>query len=131
MKKSILLVVGLLITLYSVATDKTNSLVIRGIIRDCISVDYTIGLIIDENTIIQVKQERVFKTYKICLEIGRDYRITFTNGHFIKSLTVNADCIGVYLVDVDFTNQNDASLFYNYTRGKYQLNVLKPEYAEN
>jgi len=127
MKTIMLVGLALLISLPGVASDKTNALTIRGLILETVSIEYEIHLINDDNSCTLIKTDHVFKHYKIVLELGRNYKITFHKGDLSKTLIVNADACGVFPVDVNFTNRDNARLSYDYFKRKYLLKVLSED----
>lgn len=131
MKNLITLVFGLFICLQGVATDKTNSMVVKGQIREVSGIDYQISLINADSTETIIKSDRVYKFYKICFEVGRNYKVTFCKDDIAKTLIVSADATGLFNLDVDFTSTNNARLYYDYIKHRYRIVVVEPEYAEN
>jgi hypothetical protein len=131
MKKIMTLAIGLLMfSVQGVASDKMNALVIRGQILETTSIDYKISLIDTDQSYQVVKTGQALKFYKIILETGRNYKITFTKGEFSKTLIVKADSRGIFPVDIDFSRTSNAELFYDYQKGKYNLKVLPSDYAQ-
>lgn len=130
MKNIILLAAGLLFLTQGVALDKTNALIIKGQILETASIDYEISLINTDNSCVSVMTGQALKFYRIVLETGRNYQITFTKSGFSKTLIVQADCIGIFPIDIDFDKPDNAQLTYDYSKGRYHLKVLPSDYAE-
>lgn len=130
MKIIMLLALCLLISLPGVASDKTNSLVLKGLIRETIGIDYEICLINSDESCTSIVCSTAYKFYKIILETGRSYKITFTKKEFTKTLYVNADNVGIFYIDIDFKSKANAHLIYDYHKRQYNLKVLPGDYAQ-
>ena len=132
MKTIMLTLMCLFVTLSGVAGDKSSSLVIKGDFIAANNVKYNICLINEDGSCTSVKQDDAYKFVKVNLELGREYKITFSSGSYSKVLFVKADAPGIFPVDIDFHSKDSALLSYNYNKRKYQLNIVDAnEYAEN
>jgi hypothetical protein len=129
MKKVITMALICLISLSGVAM-KNAGLIIRGTIKEAVSIKYEICLIHDDGSCTSIKQANAFKFYRFVLETGRTYEITFTKGDFTKVLYVTADAPGVFPIDVDFASKDDGAIAYNYHKRKYELSkIFREEYV--
>ena len=128
--KHLLLAICLLFSLSGVAGND-SSLIVKGDILVAQNIEYDVCLLNEDGSCTSVKQADTRGSFKITLELGREYMISFTDGVHTKTLFVTADAPGLFEVDVDFGTEDSALLVYNFKKRKYQLNLVDAnEYAE-
>lgn len=105
----------------------SSGLILKGAVLGVIDVKYDIAMVLEDGTLETVKSSSTFKFFKIELELGREYQITFHKYSTEKTLNVITACSGIFKVDVDFSNENCAELHYDHNKRRYELTVYKKE----
>ena len=106
-----------------------NSLTLSGNFLKSKNVSYSVCAVNEDMSCTEIISGKGLFMYKIDLEVGKEYVITFTKGDKVKNLYVTVTDAGWGEIDVDFSNPNSAQMTWDDKRQYYRVRILlEPKY---
>lgn len=124
MKKMIMIMVAMLISMTSFSKENGDDLKLSGDFISTSNVKFEVAIVNNDASKVVVQTKSSTFSYKIKLKIGNEYVIKFMKGDIVKELYVTADGPGNMEVDVDFESDTAAQLCYNEVKDDYNLILL-------